>query len=69
MSSNMSAFLEDAAVDSSLNQSFSLSQANYLMAGDMHPSQLLYRVDESNKHETSSDYWKSATSQKLKSEK
>ena len=68
----MSAFLEDAMadpIDSSLNQSFSLSQANYNESGDMPLNQLLYRVDQSNLRESSTDFWKKSTmSQKLQSQ-
>ena len=65
MSSTMSAFLEDAGqqiLDSSLNQSFTLSQTNCQEV--QHNGMLYGAVGQSKIRENSTDFWKSpATSQ------
>ena len=61
----MSALSEDAGqqiLDSSLNQSFTLSQTNYRVTEDMQATPLLYGVVGQSKIRDGSEYWKSATS-------
>lgn len=69
MSTTMSAYLEDpgqAILDSSLNQSFTLSQAAAYQTPNDHRAQnkLLYAsaVESHDVRESSADFWKSANS-------